>query len=334
MSDITLQEVRGGLYRIYWALINIKQEVGSIFSKSVQLSPANKITITYQFQTKNDGSLKQMKRMQYVYSLIVEVEETCCNGVETKEIEVSHPSHRPLYVWLKNRHANKEDVRLKKISSVKWILSRKTKKPKECFTIYLDCGTKTLSESKIIEGFAKMFDHQQLCDVHFHFNDGQSIGAHANVLSIGSPVFFAMFQSDMLESQTRQVVITDCDLEVFRQLLLHLYMGKAPRLAEEDMTQILYHLADKYGVESIKHECVDVLLKRVKLDNAISLLIWADFHSILKLRECAVQFLVLNCRQICIKPEWLDFIKNHPELCMLVTQHMSALVSMPTTVTK
>lgn len=331
MSDVRLQEVRRGLFRVYWNLENLQQEAGSIFSKTVQLcgSQSQKIyIITYKLKRNSDDFTKLKKRMEYAYSLTIK--ETFCNGVETQGIEMSLPSQSPLYVWLKNRIAKKEDIKLKKKSSVKWILKRKTKSPKEFFTLYLDFGTNTISESKIIEGFGSMFHTQNLCDVRFNFNDGRSIGAHANILSIGSPVFSAMFQSDMLESQTRQVLIKDIDPEVFHQLLIYLYTGKAPKLANEEITQQLYEASDKYGVESIKHECIDVLLRRVKLDNAISLLIWADFHSLAKLRESAVGLLVENCREICMKPDWLYFIKNHPELCMLITQRMSALVQIPT----
>jgi hypothetical protein len=44
-----------------------------------------------------------------------------------------------------------------------------------------------------------------------------------------------MFQSGMFESQTRKliIIITDIDEEVFRQLLIHLYSGIAPKIQEK-----------------------------------------------------------------------------------------------------
>jgi hypothetical protein len=67
-----------------------------------------------------------------------------------------------------------------------------------------------------------------------------------------------------------------------------------------------------------------------KMSNAISLLIWADLHSLPKLHESALNILVKNCCILCFQPDWLYFIKNHPELSVLVTQRISALVPIPT----
>ncbi|EFX85820.1 hypothetical protein DAPPUDRAFT_45560 [Daphnia pulex] len=158
-----------------------------------------------------------------------------------------------------------------------------------------------------------MFYNQHLCDVHFDFKDSQTVGAHTVILSAGSPVFSAMFRSEFLESKTKKVNIIDIDIEVFRQLLIYLYTGSAPKLAEENMTQLLFEAADKYNIDNLKTECTDVLLKCVNLDNAISLLIWSHFHSAAKLKEASLKFLAENSLEICSQPEWMDLIINYPE---------------------
>ncbi|EFX85817.1 hypothetical protein DAPPUDRAFT_193583 [Daphnia pulex] len=175
------------------------------------------------------------------------------------------------------------------------------------------------------KGLVEMFYNQHLCDVHFDFEDSQTVGAHTVILSAGSPVFSAMFRSEFLESKTKKLNIIDIDIEVFRQLLIYLYTGSAPKLAEENMTLLLFEAADKYNIDNLKTECTDVLLKRVNLDNAISLLIWSHFHSAAKLKEATLKFLAENSLGICSQPKWMDLIKNYPELCLLATQHMSKL---------
>lgn len=123
------------------------------------------------------------------------------------------------------------------------------------------------------------------------------------------------------------MTITDIDIEVFRQLLIYLYTGSAPKLAEKNMTQLLFEAADKYNIDNLKTECTDALLKRVNLDNAISLVVWSHFHSVAKLKEATLKFLAANSLAICSQLEWMHLIKNYPELCLLATQHMSKLLN-------
>jgi speckle-type POZ protein len=136
-----------------------------------------------------------------------------------------------------------------------------------------------------------------------------------------------MFRSEFLKSKTKKVTITDIDIEVFRQLLIYLYTGSAPKLAEENMTQLLFEAADKYNIDNLKTECTDALLKRVNLDNAIRLLVWSHLHSVAKLKEATLKFLAANSLEICSQLEWMHLIKNYPELCLLATQHMSKLLN-------
>ncbi|EFX85970.1 hypothetical protein DAPPUDRAFT_45536 [Daphnia pulex] len=139
-----------------------------------------------------------------------------------------------------------------------------------------------------------------------------------------------MFQKSFIESQTRQVNIDDIEMEVFRQLLIYLYSGDAPKLASDEVdvktTQLLFEVADKYAVETLKKECVNVLLKEVDAENVIKLLVWSNFHSITELFDGAMKVLVDNFRAISFQPEWLDFMKNFPDLCLVATQRMSALL--------
>lgn len=174
-----------------------------------------------------------------------------------------------------------------------------------------------------------MLHSQSLCDVNFFFKCGNSIGAHVVILSAGSPVFKAMFQSEFVESKTRRVDIDDIEMEVFNQLLIFLYSGKAPKLAvnDENTTKSLYEAADKYGVVLLQKECVKKLLSILSTENVIELFVWAQFHSIKKLLEKAMSFIMQNCEELCSRPEWLGFMKNHPETCLEAIQAMASIVS-------
>jgi hypothetical protein len=69
-----------------------------------------------------------------------------------------------------------------------------------------------------------------------------------------------------------------------------------------------------------------VLLKKLGVTNAIELFIWSHLHFVPKIFESAMKCLVQNRREICLLPKWLDFVKSHPELSVLVTQRMVNLV--------
>lgn len=69
-----------------------------------------------------------------------------------------------------------------------------------------------------------MFNNSLLSDVKFvttgSHNSTTEIPAHRFVLSIGSPVFLAMFNGSMAESTLDVIVLPDCEydalLELFR----------------------------------------------------------------------------------------------------------------------
>lgn len=192
----------------------------------------------------------------------------------------------------------------------------------------MDFGTTTPGEKNIMCGLAELFHNQHRCDVQFQFTDGQKIGAHVLLLSISSPVFAAMFRSGFKETETRKVAINEIEFEVFRQLLIYLYTGHAPKLAEENITQSLFEAADKYDVEPLKEECIDVLLlRKLTVKNAINMLVWSHLHSIPKLFDLAVNFVAENGKEIFVLSDWLDLIKNYPELCQIATQRIAGLVT-------
>jgi hypothetical protein len=233
----------------------------------------------------------------------------------------------PLYMWCYCSGWDlTETYHLIKYNSVDWNLTLMCDSPINGIILWIDFGTNTAVEINILNGLEEMFNKQTNCDVHFQFQDLESIGAHANILSTGSPVFAAMFRSSYLESKSRIVIIDDIDPEVFKQLLIFLYTGKAPRLKEKNIVQPLYEVADKYEVVILKNECIKVLQTQLSTENAIDILVWSHFFSITNLLEIAMEFFLENSRELCSQPQWTSFMKNHPELCLQANQRMAALL--------
>ena len=86
-----------------------------------------------------------------------------------------------------------------------------------------------------------------------------SIPAHRSLLAARSPVFAAMFNTEMVEARSGHVKITDTDPATFAHFLRFMYVGQleggefpiVPCL----MKKKLFDLADKYQVETLMKIC-------------------------------------------------------------------------------
>lgn len=241
---------------------------------------------------------------------------------------LGHQNLCPMYVWISSSSPTGKDSSLLKTDG-DWQASKWYRSIRDFLTLWMDFGTNSAGEMKANNGIAGLFFKQTRCDVKFHFSDGTTVGAHILILSAGSPIFAAMFQSKSKESKPLNVTIDDIGIREFRQLLIYLYTGRAPKLGNENVTkqllnQLLYETAEKYKVVSLQHECVQaLLLTQVRIESAISLLVWSYSRSISKLFEIAMNFVTDNFRELCYHSEWLDVIKNHPDLCLLVNQRFA-----------
>lgn len=347
-----LKEIRRGLFSLEWIFNDQMKELGTI-KKTIELCGSQSgraFNITCNHKHVND--------LGY---FTVTVEDVSCHSDSTTESSGStincqeqppslskrlravrrleFPSALPaqpkstehippVYIWMKhNGNPVNQDLfqktSLARINTEKWEAMCRCQKNKPYkLLLWIDFGTNTATERYITSGFEKLFYDQNQCDVQFQFKNGQSVGAHVLILSAGSPVFAAMFQSGLVEAQTRKVYIVDIEMEVFRQLLICLYTGRAPKLTDKAMTPLLFQAADKYGVETLKNECLDELLEQLDVGNAIDMLIWSHFNYVPELFESAMEIFVENSSTICYQPEWMDLIEKYPDLCLLATQRI------------
>jgi len=135
-------------------------------------------------------------------------------------------------------------------------------------TLYNWQATKTT----VKERFAFMFNNEILADVHFKVGRGgaeQRIPAHKFVLSVGSAVFDAMFNST-LATEEDEITIPDVEPAAFLALLKFLYSDEVQIGPETVMTTL--YTAKKYAVPALEKHCVDFLKRNLSPDNAFMLL--------------------------------------------------------------
>ena len=105
-------------------------------------------------------------------------------------------------------------------------------------------------------------------------SDGESeskqvIPAHKFVLSIGSPVFEAMFYGELAETRD-PIELPDCEYESLLELFRYMYSDEA-NLSGSNVIGVLY-LAKKYMVPSLAENCTNYLQDHLDPSNVFNIL--------------------------------------------------------------
>jgi len=122
------------------------------------------------------------------------------------------------------------------------------------------------------ERISFLFNSSILSDVTFivgRDNLQQRIPAHKFVLSVGSAVFDAMFNSTLATSE-EEIPLPDVEPASFLALLKFLYSDEVQIGPETVMTTL--YTAKKYAVPALEKHCVDFLKRHLCADNAFMLL--------------------------------------------------------------
>ena len=96
-----------------------------------------------------------------------------------------------------------------------------------------------------------------------------AIPAHKFVLSICSPVFFAMFCGEMAETSD-SIDLPDCEYDGVLEMMRYMYSEEV-KLNESNVMQVLY-VAKKYILPSLAVECIDFLERNLDPTNVFCVL--------------------------------------------------------------
>jgi len=99
------------------------------------------------------------------------------------------------------------------------------------------------------------------------------ISAHKFVLSIGSPVFEAMFYGELAETRD-SIELPDCDFENLLELFRYMYSDDV-NLSGSNVMGVLY-LAKKYMVPSLAEKCTEFLQNNLNPSNVFNILPMAE----------------------------------------------------------
>ncbi|CAL1296284.1 unnamed protein product [Larinioides sclopetarius] len=151
-----------------------------------------------------------------------------------------------------------------------------------------------------------------LSDVKLKTNS-KTFPAHKIILSTRSPVFKAMFTSNMKEKSSKIVDIEDMDDDTVHRMLLYIYTADIEDLHWESALQ-LYEAADKYEILMLKMKCSAYLAANLNPNNACGVLVLADLHQDTKLKTAVQKFILRNDQVIINSEKWEWLIENHLKL--------------------
>ena len=135
---------------------------------------------------------------------------------------------------------------------------------------------------------------------------------HQVVLAARSPVFRAMFQSNMKEAQSRKVEVLDVVPEVFSELLSFIYTGMIPKL--EMFAEELLAAANKYQLDQLKEICVNHLCSIIDVKNCLHYLVIGDIYQAEQLKVSSLQYLDRHKARIFKSKDWKENLEKHPHL--------------------
>lgn len=161
---------------------------------------------------------------------------------------------------------------------------------------------------KMSEDFGSLLETGQFSDITVTC-EGVEISAHKVILAARSPVFNAMFNHNMRESETKALNIEDLDMDTVKDMLRYIYAGKIENL--NTRSPRLLEAADKYQLSELKEICEEMLCSSLTVETCLECLVLADMHNAADLKAASVRFIVEHSIDFV---DQIDKFKSYPDL--------------------
>ena len=147
-----------------------------------------------------------------------------------------------------------------------------------------------IPDSSLLLELRSLVNNELFSDVCF-IVEGRRVNAHRLFLSRSS-YFLAMLTSVMMESRSKEIMLTNVSYSTFLTVLKYLYTDIAEVTLDSAME--LFIAADHFCIERLKKICEQMILTSINLTNAPSVLQAADMHGALALREASLRYILAN----------------------------------------
>jgi len=148
--------------------------------------------------------------------------------------------------------------------------------------------------------------------------EGQYHQCHEAILRTRSPVFERMFQQEMKESSSRELLIDDVKKDTVEAMLEYIYTGELTRKVKNE-SELIY-VADKYALAGLLEICFHNL-DEVEENMVVDILILADRHNLEDFKKVAMQRILINKSRFVKMEEFVEKINQTPLLLMELFKH-------------
>jgi len=172
--------------------------------------------------------------------------------------------------------------------------------------------------NELVQDIEKIFSSKDHFDVVLECGE-ERFECHKNILSARSPVFRAMFEANMKESNSGTVEIEDIEPDVLLDMLNFIYTGISPNL--DNHAKDLLVVADKYQMETLKKLCESKLCTNLAHGNCIEMIIFGDMYQASKLKSSALQVASRSVKKLKTS-DWTKNLAAYPALMGEVVEAM------------
>ncbi|XP_076897362.1 BTB/POZ domain-containing protein At4g08455-like [Bidens hawaiensis] len=138
------------------------------------------------------------------------------------------------------------------------------------------------------------------------------VPANKAVLASRSPVFRAMLETEMEESLSGTIKLSDVSYDALRAFVNYLYTAEA--YLDDDMACNLLILADKYEVKHLKTYCEKFLISKLIWETSLISYSFAHQHNASNLLDAALSLILDNMDKLSKREEYLELVEKDPRL--------------------
>lgn len=143
--------------------------------------------------------------------------------------------------------------------------------------------------------------------------NGEVIPANLKVLSLQSPVLKTMFETEMIEKESKRVYVPDVEPRIFKHLLHFMYYGKFESVDRDDWLKIMM-AANKYLVENLVAICEERLMDILDVDNVVGIFHAADRVRAGRLKDSSMDFIVEHKHEVAGREDFKRLVRSEPDL--------------------
>jgi len=170
-----------------------------------------------------------------------------------------------------------------------------------------DCPQKSIS--------SKMYEDKFFTDFEI-ISDGKSYPCHKVVLSVVSPVFRKMMESEMKEALESTLVLESHPEEVINSFLRFIYTGEMDEKVMIEHCVTFLELGEKYDMEGLKVEAEQAMISSLNPENMISFLKAGQLLRGESIRAAAKTFICQNIKNVKDKEKLRIEVQGQTDLLM------------------